>query len=55
MTTRALTSVRVTGYVGEWNYHYRNWNLIALGILYRSRNWIGIAFIGIGIELQKRN
>ena len=41
----------------EWNCHHRNWNWnwSALGIWYRSRNWSGIAFIGIGIELQKRN
>ena len=26
-----------------------------LGDLYRSRNWSGIVFIGIGIELPKRN
>ena len=35
----------------ESNCHHRNWNWIAVGIWNRS----GIAFIGIGIELRKRN
>ena len=40
----------------EWNWPHRNrnWNWIVFGIWYRIRNRSVIAFIGIGIALQKR-
>ena len=48
---RCLCITELTGIGVELPSLELNW----LGILYRSRNWIGIDITGIGIELQKRN
>ena len=49
ITRYRILSMHYYGIKG--NYHHQNWNLIDLGIWYRSRNWSGIACIGI--ELPK--